>query len=318
MPVLQFDDADAFTADGGGDAGPCIATGPEICDDGIDNDCNGQTDCADVACTPRWTCTAAPPDQWTPVGFAAATRVDCPVGFGAPTDLQTVAGKSGAPVCDCDCGGANACAPGGIVMTAGNTPACNDASQTFPNADGCQKISGGGLSLTTNSYVKANAGTPGSCNVSAAGTFAPLSNGRTCGIARLGGGCKANQVCVPRPGTAFQSCVEKTGNVACPGGYPTLYQAGDSAADTRACTACTCTTAPCAGTLELFDDTACTASANLEISAAAPPGTCAKGKNTAFAAKSFTVAMSGGCVMAAAGKGTGTLTFQDEETICCR
>ena len=316
MPVLHFDD-DAASGDASVDAGPCTPTGPEICDDGIDNDCNGQTDCADVACT-QWACTAAPPDTWTTLGFAAATRMDCPAGFGAPKDLQTVAGKSGAPVCDCDCGGASACAPGGIVMTAGKSAQCNDASQTFPMADGCQKLAGGGLAFSQNSFVKSNAGTPGSCKVSASGTFAPLSNGRTCAVAKAGGGCRANQVCVPKTGSAFETCVQKTGSVACPAGYPTSFRAGDSAADTRACTQCTCTTSPCAGTLELFDDAACTTSANLEISAAAPPGTCAKGKNTAFSAKGFTVAMSGGCVMAAAGKGSGTLTFQDEETVCCR
>ena len=39
---------------------PCVADGPEVCDDGIDNDCNGDFDCADAACGADEACACQP------------------------------------------------------------------------------------------------------------------------------------------------------------------------------------------------------------------------------------------------------------------
>ncbi len=44
---------------GGYDINPGV---DEICDDGIDNNCNGQTDCSDPQCTISWQCQYTPPD----------------------------------------------------------------------------------------------------------------------------------------------------------------------------------------------------------------------------------------------------------------
>src|SRR5688500_13229795 len=44
-------------ASGGVDAPPaCTPSGPEVCEDGVDNDCNGQKDCEDTACG-QYACT---------------------------------------------------------------------------------------------------------------------------------------------------------------------------------------------------------------------------------------------------------------------
>jgi hypothetical protein len=47
---------DAATSDAGFDASGCIATGPEDCMNGLDDDCNGAADCADSACEPVTQC----------------------------------------------------------------------------------------------------------------------------------------------------------------------------------------------------------------------------------------------------------------------
>ena len=81
---------------------PCGDGGSEICDDGLDNDCNGLADCDDPACTSGFACTAADvPAGWSLVAYATA-RDACPAGFGAPADLEEYAGL-GPATCGCTC-----------------------------------------------------------------------------------------------------------------------------------------------------------------------------------------------------------------------
>ena len=138
-------------SDGGSDGpvGPCTKTGPEICDDGIDNDCNGQTDCADPACS-AFACVPAPPDGWSLVALALTAPPACPTGF-TSTDVRVLAG-SDTTGCPCTCtstGGTSCttCAPSASITktdpTDGRTctPAkvgagCTGAAQCAPKAAG--------------------------------------------------------------------------------------------------------------------------------------------------------------------------------------
>ena len=53
----------------------CKATGPEKCTNGVDDDCNGLTDCADPACqTQGYACAAPAPGGWDFVAFDATRR----------------------------------------------------------------------------------------------------------------------------------------------------------------------------------------------------------------------------------------------------
>ena len=128
VPDLRFDDGDAgnISAGEGGvdarrDVDPnCKKTGPEICDDGIDNDCNGDVDCQDSACG-GFSCQDAPAG-WTAVGFAAAERPSCPSGE-SESDLKVVSGD-GSATCACSCnavGGSCATNDFALKLTTENT-----------------------------------------------------------------------------------------------------------------------------------------------------------------------------------------------------
>src|SRR5262249_56746911 len=59
----------------------------ENCLDGVDNDCNGLTDCADPACTAGYRCVAAPPPAWSGFALYADRRTaGCPSSFPNATD----------------------------------------------------------------------------------------------------------------------------------------------------------------------------------------------------------------------------------------
>src|SRR5690349_16758394 len=114
VPDLNFaDDAGRTEGGPGTSGGPCVKTGNEICDDGIDNDCNGDIDCADDACDSRYTCVDRAPDDWQLTALVEGSRPGCPTGFGDGKDVRTVTGSTGTPACGCDCGGGAACAPAG-------------------------------------------------------------------------------------------------------------------------------------------------------------------------------------------------------------
>ena len=269
-------------ADGGVDAGPCVKSGAELCDDGIDNDCNGKTDCADDACQQRYRCVDRAPDDWQLTALVQGARPDCPDGFGEGNDVRAVRGGSGATT-------------------------------------DCQRLSG--LQIGDNAFVRATAGSAGSCRGSANGTVPDVRDSRTCAVRKAGGGCGASQVCVPRTDNGYAVCIAKDGDHSCPGAFPTSIHAGSNVQqDSRACSPCTCTcaAAPCTGEVKLYDNRDCSDGEKLRIAAGAPPGNCGRASNGSFQARSYTATVAGGCVMAAAGKESGTISLADERTVCCK
>lgn len=314
VPELTFD-----LADGGVDAGPCVKSGAEVCDDGIDNDCNGKTDCADDACQQRYRCVDRAPDDWQLTALVQGGRPDCPDGFGDSSDVRAVRGSTGAPTCGCDCSGASACSPSGIVAGIDNDPGCSATNQTFAATSDCQRLNGNGVQISDNAFVRATAGSAASCRSSANGTVPEVRDSRTCAVRNAGGGCGAGQVCVPRTSNGYAVCIAKGGSQACPGAFPASIRAGSNVQqDSRSCAACTCAALPCSGEVKLYDNRDCSDGAKLTLTASAPPGSCARVSNGSFQARGYTATIAGGCVMASAGKGSGTLTLADERTICCK
>jgi hypothetical protein len=313
VPDITFDDVDGGADTGSADAS-CIATGPEICGDGVDNDCNAKTDCADPACASRYACVTGLPADWQAVAFAEGARPPCPDGFGAGVDVRTVQGAAGAPSCTCDCGGS--CSAGSVGLAFGRTASCGDSSASLAVTSGCGRLGTDAFTVASSAYVKVTPPTTPTCNANPSATVTPLRDGRVCSpTGKAAGGCSAASSCLPVVGAGYQLCVEKSGDNPCPSGFPSARRAGTSATDTRTCSACSCKASPCAVEVTLHEASGC---GTAELTALSSAG-CAQGSNNAaFTARGYETRVSGGCETASAPTPGGSLTLQGQSTICCR
>lgn len=333
VPELTFveDDGGMLLPDGavvpkdsGFDVDPnCKKSGPEICDDGIDNDCNGATDCQDTACG-AFSCQDAPPD-WTAVEFAAAARPACSSNT-AMIDLRVSAGD-GSATCNCSCGAVGgSCTAGTWTLTTGTDAACavGVATKTVPLNTGLGNCTAIGSSFGVGASIMKTAPTgPTSCNATAA-VNGPISNGRLCQPSKYGKGCGTNQVCAPKPPGGATSCVTKLGASACPGGFTKRNTAGTTENDQRTCTGCACAApASCTGgSVSVYEGSMCkTNGANADR--AENIGTaCGAAQPTASFTAMYvksTAPTGGGCgAPTTPATPGGALTFTDQRTVCCK
>jgi hypothetical protein len=297
LPDGRVPDVDSGVNDGGSDApfdGPkdapgdvlCIKSngGVEICDDGLDNDCNGNTDCADTACTALYQCIPTPPVGWTLTAQSDNTRPSCPTDYATARDIQVVTGQ-GSGTCSCTCALNNtseACnlQQTGVVISA--TSACGPLDGGAPeivsaNATNCTALPTNIDLPNPNSFgqISAPANPLSGCSAAVTGqsTFPTITSGRTCTPptpAPGGGGCGIGQVCARRTGvTGLSLCVQKAGLNVCPStGYATRKTAGgetfadggvvDGGAtqDHRDCSTCTCSSPTCTNASVTLSDQA--------------------------------------------------------------
>lgn len=317
VPDLTFEPADgggsteAGSSSGSSSGGACTPTGPEICDDGIDNDCNGKTDCADTACG-AYACTPTAPQDWQLVAYQdSTTRTACPPGFGTSTDLKSALSGPGA-TCNCSCSAVGSCSAGTFSLT--HEAACG-TTDTLGVHSTCEKLNGA-ASIPVAAATKLLPPASPTCSASPTATVPPLNEARICGKPpRVGGGCPGGQVCAPKPTAGYAICVAKSGSSACPVGFDKAHAAGTTPTDTRACTACTCNLTPCSGQAKLYADPNCTGTPDLTLNASAA-ATCV---NTAanFTVRSYTSTVTGGCAVGTPSQVTGGVTFPDVQTICC-
>jgi hypothetical protein len=237
-----------------GAGGLCVRP-PENCMNGVDDDGDGQADCADTDCQPGFTCVPAAPAGFTgPVALAeGATQADLPACGGAHS-VESFTGW-GSPQCPFTCSACGCALPTGVDCSNPTIAMDNLAPREFlicprPTIelplDTCLPVTG-----TYNSYITV-AGTPsgGSCTPSggnAVKTPVGWIASRICRSQAAGGaGCAAGLVCWPKPPTPYQpqACVVGTGNLDCPAsGYIKKhdYYTNQDINDTRDCTStCTC------------------------------------------------------------------------------
>ena len=244
------------------------------CLDGIDDDCNGLTDCADPACGAGYSCVPAPAASSGFTGFAIyePTRTNpCPSAYAAQTDTYEglVYLPAACAACACQAQGAS-CGAATLTCNAGTCD--SDGGSGGALAEGCTAIDGGvTLGAGSACSVSAPAASPGSCNASGGGaTLDPVTFGLTSRVcaatAGPGGGCGAGSVCVARAADGFHgACVlAATDSTAlCPAGYLNAHVTmpdGGSFTDTRGCTACSCaspTGAACGGSAMLYPSSSC-------------------------------------------------------------
>jgi len=338
LPDLTFDDDAGSSGEGGGgeggvDAKPdtapsCVKTGPEICDDGIDNDCNGMADCADPACG-TYACVTSAPAGWDLVAFAETAPPACPTSY-TSTDLKVLNG-SAAVTCPCTCTGSGGsgptCAGATTAITTGDDAACA-AAQTTANLNSntglaaCTAIGTdlllGSVGSTGFGKVTPPAG-PLACTPAASTTKTNTTDGRACTPpTSAAAGCDATTRCLPKaPG--FTMCISKTGPQTCPGGFTKTRRAGTTASDTRACTLCSCNKTACATNVTLWSNSMCNAKTSIftapsDTACAAPQAV----SDTNYTAKFYTSTSTGGCAVGTPATPTGELTFGGERTVCCK
>ncbi|MBX3186671.1 MAG: hypothetical protein KF819_06635 [Labilithrix sp.] len=307
IPELTF-----IEQEGGTEAGPCLPTGREICDDGIDNDCDGRVDCADSACESGFACVDPAPADWSLVAFADDSRPSCPEGFGAGADIRTARGIGDA-ACACNCGGG---CTADVELAFGDAACAGSGSpRDLDVGSGCQRFFGNGFEVSANVSRRLAPPAGSSCAANPSSAPTPVENGRVCAApARVGGGCAGAQVCAPRSRGGYEICVARQGASGCPAGFPEGHRAGTNANDARACSGCTCTRSACTADVKLYDSVGCNGAPSLEASAAS----CTPGTNPAFRARAYTMTVAGGCVVATPPTASGSLDLTDERTICCK
>ncbi|HZS39881.1 MAG TPA: hypothetical protein VFF06_23775 [Polyangia bacterium] len=221
---------------------PCTPSGAENCFDGIDNDCNGATDCADTACTPIAECVQA--DPGAQIGAEVALGGPCPTHYGG-TAVPLHQGLNAPLTCSgCACTPSITC---GTTVTEWTAAACpGTATATFsPDDASCLPAT-----LNTTNYTVA-AMTPTTRCLPTGSPSVPAATWTTstqfCPTTQIGAGCPAGNICVAK---AAKHCTLDAANASCMGNYaPELggQWFGDFS-DTRSCGAsCSCG-APAGGT----------------------------------------------------------------------
>lgn len=248
------------------------------CLDDIDDDDDGDVDCADSDCTAGYSCVEQAPAGWGTLGYMALYRGSPNTAPPCPSELPTTAyggneqpqfGDANCSPCSCGAPLNQACELKGDLdgNKAGNQPmqvsnqpcgqaATNLISLTVPDAWGgvClhnESLPGGQLcaGLSCNKSIQSLTPTVSGGNCTPGGGQPNPTDptwkfeSKACKAPSTGGGCDSGKVCAPRPPSPFEGglCIAKAGEEACPGGaYQIAYTFYEDYDDTRDCTSCTC------------------------------------------------------------------------------
>jgi hypothetical protein len=329
-PLVAWGCGDIIGLDGYTDNDSSIvtdATSGDAQSDVIGNDVAPNDAGNDVATTCNLQTSACVPDLpsgWAFTIYEPDTRSACATGYGSPTDVEEGL-DAGPATCTCGCSTTNPdCHSGKLGIQGGNNNTCDNLSTQMDVADaGCNAV---GTQFTTTMGSGKIAATPpapagGSCTPSGSQTIPGVGyahQGRTCELeaGAPGGGCGANQVCIPSAGTA-QTCIAQAGDVTCPAdaGYPTQHVIGSKVTDTRGCTTCGCTfdAGSCAGTVTMWGDTGCSTNST----AITANGTCQNVGNHTWKGYSYVGATTASCSGTAVAP-DGGVVFADVTTVCCK
>jgi hypothetical protein len=311
-------------------SGACCSS-IEICDNGVDDNCNGLVDCADPYCTTSpggWACTILPVGNgWTIGAYDATARPACPANFsGASTDvLSDVGGAADSCTCDCTNTTAATC-KGNWDWHLYSSSSCGTFTNTGGNGltDGvCLKNPGDNLNQSEywNGGANGVVTVAGVCSATPKITQPAVTDdqGETCALPQAGAGCATGSVCAPVQPTGFQLCSTHSGAMTCANGLTQsdVYTGYD---DTRTCSSCACGTEDlgCALTgAEFWTGTDCTGSV-CEITASCAkcvlPGT---GDTDSMSGVFTDNGKGGDCVVTTNTTPTGSVTGTGETTVCC-
>lgn len=315
---------------------PCSPTAPEICEDGVDNNCNGKTDCEDPACN-QYSCAKSETD-WTIVSVRAANAdagagaLDagddggdggssaCAPGWTNPRTLLADI-RTSAAICPCVCGAANGnpCANGtrNVDFRTGSS-SCNDGTFNM-NLDGqCRALPFTWVSANGADVQPPTNIVQVSCGVTS--TLPPVIDDGPLVVCDKGPGGSActNGSCVLTPGTD-KVCLMRAGDThVCPAAFPTRKVLAPSFTDGRACNACSCTTNATACSnqrMGFYTNAACNQGQRIVVADNSCNAVDGSGNPTHYR---YEATANGACVPAAATVGvTGAVTLTTPSTLCC-
>jgi hypothetical protein len=317
---------------GGGSGGEAAGTpGGEYCINGIDDDDDGDVDCADSDCT-AFQCMPAPPTDWNGpavlyVGVGTDPVPDCAGAWQNSRDLGDGLTVPAHSCSNCSCGSPSGGACTLSTLTVHNTSNCGGGTQPVtPASRGtCTPFTAldgnDGMTASTVSMTSA-----GSCSASGGALTAPPvtwdTAGKLCsGAPEDAGGCDGSSVCAPAPVAPFGTavCIWQAGDTAtCPPEYPNQTVLSGGVDDGRACSACSCS-APsgrsCSGTMSVYEGGTCAGTA---IDVPTNGSTCVPlSIATTSASLISNYSLSGGSCNASGGAATGSATALNPRTICC-
>jgi hypothetical protein len=249
-------DAGGGTGGSGVDAG-CVFQSAEDCFNGIDDDCNGHTDCDDPACTPSTMCVPAAGSN----GFVAGAYVDpaagCPARFDAGGTAINATLIPGAGCTGCSCVAGISCSANlykyasstactlDLGLTGGTLAGSISSTLVAGTTTATASCLASTFTMATQARIGPYVTTNGPCAPRGTPTLTTPTWGTSrkyCSAASIGSGCTPGYVCVPK--AAPNHCVLALGARLCPAGY-TKDATGSwytGFTDTRTCSACTCGT----------------------------------------------------------------------------
>ena len=311
----------------------------ENCNNGIDDDHDGNIDCADPDCGDFTCAPSAPNGGWVgPLAIwqGSGSPPSCANASGFPLEVANanagIKGSASCPSCSCDAPQGVACQVGAAQLYRDST--CAGASGTLTIAQGnCTAF----VSLSYDpASVRWGSAPPGggACvpKTTGSASFPPVAwdtQMRACGDPTPNkGGCAAG-TCVPRQQAPFGQamCVYQRGDLPCPvGAYSvkSVYYTG--ADDARGCSACGCsspTGTTCTGTMKLYTDQNCSVDETtltnvLECSPLAPDPTPPSPPYMSLRSVVYTgTASSTGSCLVQPSVQTGAAIPTDPVTLCC-
>jgi hypothetical protein len=307
--------ADAPTIDAPIDAPPVCQKTETDCTDGIDNDCNGKTDCQEASCTSSgYACTqevASAQFGW----YAASSKPACP-GTSVATDLVTSIGPVSAS-CACSCTGQTTC-PATASVENDENASCTaiNNTRTLTLDNGCH---GAGFDIQVAAKSAPLAPTTNTCSAKAALPALTTTTGRICKsqLPKGGGGCGVGLACLPvTPVASFKACMIMPSAGVCPASWPNASTVGTSVTDTRSCGACGCNaTGSCTGTASFYTDGACaTLKASIALGSCVSTGVGATTVGSYKAGTTATAACTNNSPTVAI---SGSASFSGQLALCC-
>ena len=319
LSSLEIDPGDAgappdSSSDGAVDAPPVCQKSETDCTDGVDNDCNGKTDCEEASCTGAgYSCVDEVPNGqfgWLTTDAQAA----CP-GTSQPTALVTSV-TSTANTCACSCSGSATC-PGTVAIDNTENGPCTtiNNSRTLTLDASCHAAN-----FDIQTTMKSTLASQTTCTPKAALPGLSSAASRICKsqLPKGGAGCASGRACLPlAPVAPFKACMIVPTSTSCPASWPVASTVGTSVTDTRSCGTCSCTqSGTCSGTVQFFTNSTCQSSAvaTVPLNGCQPTGV---GATTVSSYKAAVVA-SGGCSPTSATVPfTGSVALGGQLSLCC-